>query len=152
MEQPKRQVRPMLLFYRTSPSSVNSYVLQVHQRRLHVLKRHLNRVATAKPRPGLVADFCSADSSKIEYKGGWQGIDPSEIDINDTENDLLPLVRGRILHFFDQIKDLRAIDGYDIGQHLPGPVRDDLGSNKRYGHIMEILRELQASHAGLMHA
>ena len=139
------------MFSWTSPPSVKSCVLQVHQRRLHVLKRHLNRVAAAKP-TGLVADFCSAESSKIEYKDGWQGIDPSEIDINDTDTDLLPLVRGRILHFFDQIKDLRAIDGYDIGQHLPGPVRDDLGPDKRYGHIMEILRELQARRAGLMHA
>ena len=80
------------------------------------------------------------------YKDGWQGIDPSGVDVNEIGVEMLPLVRGRILHFFDQIKDARAIDGYNIGEHLPGPVRDDMGPGKRYNDIKQILRELQASH------
>ena len=73
-----------------------------------------------------------------ELDGGWQGVDPSKIDIRKKKM-LHPLVRGRILEFFDQIEDIRALGGVNLSDVLPGPTRD----RKRYDHVKELLREIQ---------
>ena len=147
MQNPKSQVRSGVFDFGRCSLARHCCCLQAQQRRLQVMKHHLRNESKFKASSSVVMGSCAAESDKIEYKGGWGGIDPSQVDVNETGVELMPIIRGRILHFFDQIKDARAIDGYNIGEYLPGPVRDDLGPGKRYSDIKQILRELQASHA-----
>jgi cytochrome P450 len=69
------------------------------------------------------------------------------VDVNVVGEPLSPVVRGRILHFFDQLSDTRrdSDDGYDVADHLPGPIVD-VGPGKRYPDLKALLLELQ--HAG----
>jgi hypothetical protein len=74
----------------------------------------------------------------------WQGVDPKNVDIKKKGTPLPPIVRGKILHFFDQIEDRRTINGVDISKTLPGPSPRDVGkTGGRYADIKDLLREIQ---------
>jgi cytochrome P450 len=53
-------------------------------------------------------------------------------------------VRGKILHFMDQLQDVRKDEetGYDVADVLPGPTQD-VGPGKRYATLKDLLLELQ---------
>ena len=67
----------------------------------------------------------------------WQGVDPEKVDIKKKGTPLPPIVRGKILHFFDEIEDRRVINGVNISEKLPGPKPSNRESLK------SLLRDIQ---------
>eukprot|EP00949_MAST-11_sp_MAST-11-sp1_P000927 g927.t1 len=112
-------------------------IVAAGRRRLDTLRQHLTGASTAEDARGGVQSVLDDVQRKA-----WQGVDPLKVDINEPGTLLPPVVRGKILHFFDQIADKRSIDGHDVSQHLPGPSPHDIGKGKRYGDIKEFLRDM----------
>jgi cytochrome P450 len=112
------------------------------KRRLAVLGRHL----TANDRSAVAG---SMDEVLAKARGKWHGVDPLSVDINVLNEPLPPVVRGKILHFIDQIKDTRPDS--NLSSMLPGP-QTDIGEGKRYPNVKSLLLELQRSaNAGSNH-
>ena len=110
------------------------------QRRLSVLERHLT---SSTP----IAN--STEEVLERARGKWHGVDPLSVDINVLNEPLPPVVRGKILHFIDQITDTR-LDS-NLASQLPGP-QNDIGPGKTYPNVKALLLELQrAANAGSNH-
>ena len=145
------------------------------RRRLDVLGRHLTASSASSDGSAAVSSDDSAaaagasssstsDSSEVRVvatsteevlaarQSRWHGVDPLKVDINVTGENLPPVVRGKILHFMDQITDTRRdANGWDVADHLPGPLRD-VGPGKRYPDLKALLLELQrAGNQGFNH-
>jgi cytochrome P450 len=87
----------------------------------------------------------------LNTAGRWHGVDPLTVDVNVVGEPLPPQVRGKILHFMDQLTDTRAASGYDVAQALPGPTQD-VGPGKRYPTLKDLLLELQrGANSGFNH-
>jgi cytochrome P450 len=72
----------------------------------------------------------------------WAGIDPMKVDVNQLDTPIPPIVRGNILAFFDQIENqLVSEDGYNLSEHLPGPL-SDIGEGKKYKDVKAILAQI----------
>ena len=112
------------------------------KRRLSVLERHLTATTREEINAGTASVLASA-------RGKWHGVDPLTVDINVLNEPIPPTVRGKILHFIDQLKDTR--DDTQLYTQLPGP-QNDIGPNQRYPDIKSLLLELQRSaNAGSNH-
>lgn len=130
------------------------------QRRLSVLQRHLtataqkNKESPDSPESPSTAIAASSNASSVDEvlsraRGKWHGVNPLEVDINVVGEPLPPVVRGKILHFIDQINDTRTES--NLSSMLPGP-QDDIGEGKRYPDIKSLLLELQrAANGGSNH-
>ena len=111
------------------------------ERRVRVLSRHLTSGGDSTQR----ASIKDSTRKVLENTAGrWHGVDPLTVDVNVVGEPLPPQVRGKILHFMDQLADLRADpdSGYDVAQVLPGPTQD-VGPDKRYATLKDLLLELQ---------
>ena len=120
------------------------------QRRVRVLSRHLTSGGDSTQR----ASIKDSTRKVLENTAGrWHGVDPLTVDVNVVGEPLPPQVRGKILHFMDQLADLRADpdSGYDVAQVLPGPTQD-VGPGKRYATLKDLLLELQrGANSGFNH-
>lgn len=126
------------------PDSARPHRKTEVQRRIQILARHFTSSEIS-------ADVSQEDAIRqstqevVERQAGrWYGVDPRKVDINVVGEPLPWQVRGKILHFFDQLADLRCDPdtGYDVSNHLPGPI-SDVGVTKRYESLKELLLELQ---------
>ena len=82
----------------------------------------------------------------------WAGVDPTKVDVNQLNVPMPPIVRGNILAFFDQIENqLVSEDGYNLSEHLPGPM-NDIGAGKKYADVKAILAQIMRhTNAGTNH-
>ena len=82
----------------------------------------------------------------------WAGVDPTKVDVNQLNVPMPPIVRGNILAFFDQIENqLVSEDGYNLSEHLPGPM-NDIGMGKKYADVKAILAQIMRhTNAGTNH-
>ncbi len=82
----------------------------------------------------------------------WAGVDPTKVDVNQLNVPMPPIVRGNILAFFDQIENqLVSEDGYNLSEHLPGPM-NDIGARKKYADVKAILAQIMRhTNAGTNH-
>ena len=134
---------------------------ETQQRRITVLQRQLTASSTAHESkessaastagPSTAARIVAGGAARnvdevlARARGKWHGVDPLDVDINIIGEPLPPVVRGKILHFIDQIKDTRADS--NLSAVLPSPL-NDIGDGKRYPNIKTLLLELQRSANG----
>eukprot|EP00946_MAST-07B_sp_MAST-7B-sp1_P005118 g5118.t1 len=128
-----------------SPSVAETRGCASARRRIGALSRHVTGAAASAPPDNSSTSIKESTQKVLENAAGrWHGVDPLKVDVNVVGEPLPPQVRGKILHFMDQLQDVRKDKdtGYNVADVMPGPTHD-IGPGKRYGSLKELLLELQ---------